>query len=49
MLISYLIFKFTKTKMMGDIKLKIRHAKRGNEKTLDLSGFGMLELPADIT
>jgi hypothetical protein len=35
--------------MMGDIKLKIRHAKRGNEKTLDLSGFGMLELPADIT
>ena len=36
-------------KMMGDIKLKIRHAKRGNEKTLDLSGFGILELPADIT
>ena len=35
--------------MMGDIKLKIRHAKRGNEKRLDLSGFEMLELPPDIT
>ena len=34
--------------MMGDIKLKIRHAKRGNEKTLDLSGFGMSELPSDL-
>lgn len=34
--------------MMGDIKLKIRHAKRGNEKTLDLSGFGMSELPTDL-
>ena len=34
--------------MMGDIKLKIRHAKRGNEKTLDLSNFGMIDLPADI-
>ena len=33
---------------MGDIKLKIRHAKRGNEKTLDLSGFGMSELPTDL-
>jgi Leucine-rich repeat (LRR) protein len=33
---------------MADIKLKIRHAKRGNEKSLDLSGFGMTELPADI-
>ena len=33
---------------MGDIKLKIRHAKRGNEKTLDLSGFGMSELPSDL-
>jgi Leucine-rich repeat (LRR) protein len=33
---------------MADIKLKIRHAKRGNEKSLDLSGFGMIELPADI-
>jgi Leucine-rich repeat (LRR) protein len=34
--------------MMGDIKLKIRHAKRGNEKALDLSGFGISELPSDI-
>lgn len=35
--------------MLSDIKLKIRHAKRGNEKTLDLSGMGMSELPIDIT
>ena len=34
--------------MMGDIKLKIRHAKRGNEKSLDLSGFGISELPTDL-
>lgn len=34
--------------MMGDIKLKIRHAKRGNEKSLDLSGLGISELPSDI-
>ena len=34
--------------MMGDIKLKIRHAKRGTEKSLDLSGFGMSELPTDL-
>ncbi len=34
---------------MADIKLKIRHAKRGNEKTLNLSGLGISELPADIT
>ena len=34
--------------MRGDIKLKIRHAKRGNEKALDLSGFGISELPSDI-
>jgi Leucine-rich repeat (LRR) protein len=33
---------------MGDIKLKIRHAKRGNEKNLDLSGFGISELPVDL-
>jgi internalin A len=33
---------------MADIKLKIRHAKRGNERSLDLSGMGMLELPVDI-
>ena len=35
--------------MISDIKLKIRHAKRGNEKTIDLSGLGMSELPVDIT
>ncbi len=35
--------------MQGDIKLKIRHAKRGNEKQLDLSGMGLSELPVDIT
>jgi Leucine-rich repeat (LRR) protein len=35
--------------MLSDIKLKIRHAKRGNERTLDLSNMGMSELPADIT
>lgn len=32
-----------------DVKLKIRNAKRSNEKTLDLSGLGMIELPGDIT
>ena len=35
--------------MIGEIKLKIRHAKRGNEKELDLSGMGISELPIDIT
>lgn len=35
--------------MLSDIKLKIRHAKRGNERRLDLSGMGLTELPADIT
>ena len=35
--------------MIGEIKLKIRHAKRGNEKELDLSGMGISELPVDIT
>lgn len=34
--------------MISDIKLKIRHAKRANEKSLDLSGLGMTELPADL-
>ena len=34
--------------MQSDIKLKIRHAKRGNEKILDLSGMGISEVPADI-
>jgi len=35
--------------MYADIKLKIRHAKRGNEKSLDLSGMGLSEVPVDIT
>lgn len=35
--------------MQGDIKLKIRHAKRANERCLDLSGMGLSELPVDIT
>jgi len=34
---------------MQDVKLKIRHAKRGNERMLDLSGMGLSELPIDIT
>jgi hypothetical protein len=34
---------------MADIKIKIRHAKRGNEKALDLSGMGLSELPVEIT
>lgn len=34
--------------MSSDLKLKIRHAKRANEKSLDLSGMGISELPADI-
>ena len=33
---------------MSDIKLKIRHAKRGNERLIDLSGMGLTEIPADI-
>ena len=33
---------------MSDIKLKIRHAKRGNAVTIDLSGMGMLQIPEDI-
>lgn len=34
---------------MSDVKLKIRHAKRANQKTLDLSGMSITELPIDIT
>ena len=34
---------------MSDIKLKIRHAKRGNERNLDLSNMGLIEVPMDIT
>jgi len=33
---------------MSDIKLKIRHAKRGNERSLDLSNMGLTEIPIDI-
>ena len=33
---------------MSDIKLKIRHAKRGNERTLDLSNMGLTEIPVDV-
>ena len=33
---------------MSDIKLKIRHAKRGNERQIDLSNMGLIELPVDI-
>ena len=29
--------------------MKIRHAKRGNERTLDLSNMGLSDLPVDIT
>lgn len=35
--------------MISDIKLKIRHAKRGNEKSLNLSGLGLTDIPVDIT
>ena len=35
--------------MLSDVKLKIRHAKRGNERVLDLSGMGLNELPVEIT
>lgn len=33
----------------NDVKLKIRHAKRGNERVLDLSNMGITELPVEIT
>ena len=33
---------------MSDIKLIIRRAKRGNERNLDLSGMGLMEIPDDI-
>ena len=33
---------------MSEVKLKIRHAKRGNEKTIDLSNMGLTEIPADL-
>lgn len=36
-------------KMISDVKLKIRHAKRGNERSLDLSNMGLSELPVELT
>lgn len=33
---------------MSEIKLKIRHAKRANEKNLDLSSMSLTEIPIDI-
>ena len=33
---------------MSDIKLRIRHAKRGNERSIDLSNMGLTSIPADI-
>ena len=33
---------------MSDVKLKIRHAKRGNERSIDLSRMGLISLPIDI-
>jgi len=35
--------------MLSDVKLKIRHAKRGNERSLDLSNMGLSELPVELT
>ena len=34
--------------MLGDIKLKIRHAKRSGESYLDLSNCDMSDIPIDI-
>jgi len=34
---------------MQEAKIKIRHAKRGNERNLDLSNMELLALPIDIT
>lgn len=33
---------------MSDIKLKIRHVKRGGETKLDISGMGLTEIPEDV-
>ena len=33
---------------MSDIKLKIRHVKRGGETKLDISGMGLIEIPDEI-
>lgn len=35
--------------MLSDVKLKIRHAKRGNERSLDLSNCGLLDIPVELT
>lgn len=35
--------------MQSDIKLKIRHAKRGNETKISLAGMQMTELPLELT
>ena len=35
--------------MQADIKLKIRHAKRGNALNLSLANMGLTELPAELT
>lgn len=34
---------------MSDVKLRIRHAKRANERAIDLSGMGLSEIPVDVT
>ena len=33
---------------MSDIRLKIRHVKRGGETKLDISGMGLTEIPDEI-
>ena len=33
---------------MNDLKLKIRHAKRGNSTALDLSNLDISELPVEL-
>jgi len=35
--------------MLSDVKLKIRHAKRGNESSLDLSNMCLTDLPIELT
>ena len=33
---------------MSDVRLKIRHVKRGGDTSLDLSGMGLTEIPDDV-
>lgn len=33
---------------MSDVRLKIRHVKRGGDTKLDLSGMGLTEIPDDV-